>query len=161
MLSTNLSCQKNTANSHNVCHFQHGPDPQAGWGGTQRRSEAVLPKRPGETLQTHPNYKCKIKGNGSKSRFGPQQEGRHVCKLVPVRARVSTGKSRCGVKPQGTEGKAGLRPRVPSGTPELVPRETRGSAHDHRLAITTDILTRHDQEGLKGQEFTTRIFQQP
>lgn len=157
MLSTNLSCQKNTANSHNVCHFQHGPDPQAGWGGTQRRSEAVLPKRPGETLQTHPNYKCKIKGNGSKSRFGPQQEGRQRLQISASQGPSEHGEVTmwCKTTPHRGEG----RSQAPCALRH--PRETRGSAHDHRLAITTDILTRHDQEGLKGQEFTTRIFQQP
>lgn len=86
-----------------------------GVGGTRRHSEAVAPKWPGEILQTHPNDKRKIKGNGSKSRSGPKQEGRHVCKLATISAQVSSMvKARCGVKHTAQRGRQVSGPACPS-----------------------------------------------
>lgn len=156
-MSTDLSCQKTRSQFTRHLSLSARPRSTGGVGRhSQRHGEAVLPKRPGEALQTHPNHKCKIKGNSSKSRFGPKQEGGQVSagQCPSERGEVTTW---CKNTPH--RGEDGSRARRALRHPALVPSETRGPAHDHRLAVTTDILTLHDQEGLKGHTFTTRIFQ--
>lgn len=69
-MSTDLSCQKTRSQFTRHLSLSARPRSTGGVGRhSQRHGEAVLPKRPGEALQTHPNHKCKIKGNSSKSRL--------------------------------------------------------------------------------------------
>lgn len=61
--------------------------------------------------------------------------------------------------PHRTEGRS--QSKRAGSAPGRVPSGTTGLAHNHTLATKRDILTLHGQEGLKGQKYTTRIFQQP
>lgn len=124
-MSTDLSCQKTRSQFTRHLSLSARPRSTGGVGRhSQRHGEAVLPKRPGEALQTHPNHKCKIKGNSLKSRFGPKQEGGQVSaagQCPSERGEVTTW---CKNTPH--RGEDGSRARRALRHPALVPSETRG-----------------------------------
>lgn len=146
---------RSTANLTPICHFQHHPNSHVGQGEAHKSTVTQLYQTgPENSADSSQKINAKSKAKAQTQDLGLSMNVDTACRSVHKWECCSHIMVSERTTHKGREGSSRAY------APGCVLSETPGSAHDHTLATTRDILTPYSQEALKGEKFTTRIFQQ-